>query len=250
MLKNNQKSKSWYHSIASNRRKEMLEILTKISRLHQSHKLSFIIVGACSLVIRDCLKYVAWWDVDLLFKSPEEIEKFKGVATTNRLKIFPIDEKIIDYGYLSSFQTMWGLNNVWYRVDYIYRENYYLFHSQSPLSSIIFQERVLWKNKSYSIEVPVAHPWNMFIDKLLSPRFEFDLKNRDSFSIDIRHLFILLEMYQTNPEFWQYLSSKTAEFNIQKTFKINLENLLEAKNNLGYESLPVEPAYLNYKKYL
>ena len=232
-------SEEWLQYVTPNRRRELLQVLAEISRLYQTYQSPFVLVGACSLLIRGCLKYKAWWDVDLLFESPDEITRFHKLSGTPELQIVPVDFHPIDYGYLQSMQTMWGVKNVWYRVDYIYRDEYYHFHSVSPEKDNMYRIRLNLNSQKYDLWLPVAHPWNIFIDKLLSPRLKFELGVRDGYSIDIRHIFILFSLYRHDPGFWEYISRKSTELTNGTNVKENLRNLLLAKDELGYQSVIV-----------
>ena len=239
-------SKEWHQYVAENRRRAMLEILQEISRLYRLHRLPFILIGAASLLIRGCLRYTAWWDLDLLFQSPRHIETFRQIPKRQHIQIFPIDEKLVDYGYLSSLQTMWGVYNIWYRVDYIFHNQLYEFHSLSPEESNLYQDTIHWRGEKYQLFLPVAHPWNIFIDKLLSSRLEYELQKGDAYSIDIRHLFILLDLYHREPDFWDYLSRKLSSPPQKEKFKHNLQLLLQKKDDLGYRELDLKDQNLQF----
>ncbi len=237
-------SPEWFQFVAESRRKAMLEILQEISRLFRTQRIPFLLIGAASLLIRGCLNYKAWWDLDLLFRSPGDIQTFHRFPKRQLLQIFPLDEQLIDYGYLSSQQTMWGVYNIWYRVDYIYHSNFYQFHLQTPGDDLIYRDQIHWQGETYSLFLPVAHPWNIFIDKLLSSRLEYELQETDGYSIDIRHLFILLERYHRHPDFWRYLARKLALLPGKEKFKTNLKHLWQKKEPLGYQQFDLtEPNF-------
>jgi len=231
----------WYRFVSKNRRQALLEILAEISRLYQVYRCKFILVGACSLLIRGCLKYKAWWDVDLLFRSPEDISHFQHLPVTEQLQVFPVDHQLQDYGDVSSWQNMWGSQNVWYRVDLIHRPRYYLFHLSAPSGDIFYHDTIYYQGKIYHINLPVAHPWNMFVDKLLSPRLAFELETGGAYSIDIRHLFILYSLYRREDYFWDYVVGNSSKLGALDEFKKNLKILFQKKDEFGYQDIKINP---------
>ncbi len=232
-------SRDWPKFVTEKRRLALLQILDEISRLFRLNAPPFILVGACSLLIRGCLQYKAWWDVDLLFASLDDLGCFHKLPKNDKIQIFPVDKKPVNYEYLSSMQSMWGVQNIWYRVDYIFKDNYYHFHSHVPENSNLYDFKTKDNHKSHHFTMFIAHPWNIFIEKLLSPRFEFEFKSRDGFSIDIRHLFILFEKYKEDSDFWVYLSRKSSDFGQLGKVKTNLKSLLDEREQLGYGSIEI-----------
>lgn len=230
-------SGNWLRYVSPGRRRALLEILTEISKRVQKHHFPVIVIGACSLLIRGCLQYKAWWDVDLLFETEEDLFRFHQLPKHKIMQVFPMDETLQHYEHLSSLQTMWGADHKWYRVDYIFRGDYYHFHSHTPNSSLFYQDEITWNNVDYPIRLQVAHPWNIFVEKLLSERLNLELEQQNLYSIDIRHLFKLYSLYCRQTDFWSYISDKLAGTEDKAGFKENLKKLLQKKNVLGYTGL-------------
>ncbi|GAB4367039.1 MAG: hypothetical protein Kow0042_07370 [Calditrichia bacterium] len=239
-------SKNWLKFVAESRRREFLEILEELSRLYTQHNVPFILIGASSLLMRGCLRYLAWWDFDLLFDSEEDLLKFHQLPKSESIQIFNVDPQIIQYEHLSSLQSMWGVRHIWYRMDYIFRKNYYQFHLTAPQNSLIYQEQFQWEDHIYRVHLPVAHPWNMFIDKLLSSRLQWELNSGELYSIDIRHLFSIFTLYHKDKKFWEYVGQKADELGERKQMKSTLRKLLDKREELGYSTISVTQRDLNF----
>jgi len=226
----------WYEFIAPHFRNNFLMVLEELSRLFDKNNPSFIIVGAFSLLINRVLNYTVMWDIDLLFKNKESLFNFIEFQKNKNLKIQFIDEKLMVGESISSIHTMWSFDKKWVNVDLMLRENLFELHFLTlPIENITYSETIIIGNKEYKIDLLVAHPWNVFLDKLMSPRLETEIEKCNSFGIDIRHIFAILDVYSNNPSFWNYISRTSNNINIKEKIERNLEALNSIAGSIGYK---------------
>jgi hypothetical protein len=180
------------------------------------------------------------WDVDLLFRDKFSIFKFLALPKDPKLDVVSVDEDFSDSETIVSFHTTWGFEARWINVDYLTRSKWYYFHKATIDREGNFEEEIELEGRKVHIKLPVAYPWDMFIEKVLSPRLEHDLSCLNDLSYDLRHVFILFEQEKDNPEFWNHLQRKGREFAHLPELRERLLLILEQRERVGYGHIGVE----------
>lgn len=224
----------WYQHVIPRGRHNLLNILVELSRLFEQKGESFMIIGAFSLLIRGVLTYTVLWDLDLLFKDRESMDKFIEAPKSPEVEIEHLDEKLMVGKTISSLHTAWRFTGNWLNVDYILLPGDFDFYRANPEEEITLKSEVTFEGKTYRLSLPVAAPWDMIVKKLLSPRFERELESRDSLSVDVRHVFHLLLRFGEEPTFWGMVVEKANYLGQFQKVKTNLLRLLSSKKEVGY----------------
>ncbi len=230
----------WYEHVIPRGRHNLLNILVELSRLFEQKGESFIIIGAFSLLIRGVLTYTVLWDLDLLFKDRESMDKFIEAPKSPEVEIEHLDEELMVGKTISSLHTAWRFTANWFNVDYILLPGDFDFYRANPEEEITLKSEVTFEGKSYRLNLPVATPWDMIVKKLLSPRFERELESRDSLSVDVRHVFHLLSKYGDAPAFWERVAKKAAYLKQSHQVKGNLLRFFSLKDEIGYGQMNLD----------
>ncbi len=228
----------WYSYVNEKYRLSMLLILEELSRLRAIQD-SFILVGGLSLLLWGRLQHRVLWDIDLLFLDKFSILKFLALPKDPQLDVVSLDDEFAESETIVSFHTAWSFNARWVNLDYLSRANWYYFHKSTIDRQGDFEEMVEWEGREIHIKLPVAYPWDMFIEKSLSPRLENDLSSINDLSYDLRHVFILFEQEKENPQFWQYIRRKAEEFSRLLELKQRLLWIFSQRERLGYGHIAV-----------
>lgn len=228
----------WYSFVNEKYRLGMLLILEELSRLRTIQD-NFVLVGGLSLLLWGRLQHQVLWDVDLLFKDKFSILKFLALPKDPQLDVVSLEDAFADSETIISFHTAWGFNARWVNLDYLARGNWYYFHKTTVDRQGDFEEKVEWEGREIHIKLPVAFPWDMFIEKSLSPRLENDLSSVNDLSYDLRHVFVLFEQEKENPQFWQYIRKKAEEFSRLLELKQRLLWIFGQRARLGYGHIAV-----------
>lgn len=229
----------WSSHVAAKYRLNMLLVLEELSRL-RSLQDNFALVGGLSLLMRGKLHHQVMWDIDLLFKDKFSIFKFIALPKSSMFDVISMDDQFCDSETIVSFHTAWGFQARWINVDYISRANWYYFHRTSIEREGDFEETIEQEGRQIKIKLPVAHPWDMFIEKVLSPRLENDLRYFNDFSYDLRHVFILLEQEQKKSQFWIYIRRKSEEYSRLSELKERLLYIFDQRERVGYGHIAIE----------
>jgi len=229
----------WYCYIQARYRLPMLLILEELSRLRELQD-NFVLVGGLSLLMWGRLKHQVLWDVDLLFRDKFSIFKFLALAKDPKFDVVSMDEDFSDSETIVSFHTSWGFQARWVNVDYLTRSKWYYFHKDTIDQRGDFEEEVELEGRKIHIKLPVAYPWDLFIEKSLSPRLEQDLSTSNDLSYDLRHVFILFEQERENPEFWSYIRKKTERFDRLSELKERLLSIFQQRERIGYGHVEIE----------
>ncbi|MFQ5870469.1 MAG: hypothetical protein ACE5JC_11255 [Candidatus Zixiibacteriota bacterium] len=224
----------WYEHVIPRERHNLLNILVELSHLFEQKGESFIIIGAFSLLIRGVLTYTVLWDLDLLFKDRESMDKFIEAPKSPEVEIEHLDEELMVGKTISSLHTAWRFTGNWFNVDYILLPGDFDFYRSNPEEEITLKSKVTFEGKSYRLSLPVATPWDVIVKKLLSPRLERELESRDSLSMDVRHVFHLLLKFGEEPTFWRMVVEKANYLGQFQKVKTNLLRLLSSKEEVGY----------------
>lgn len=230
----------WYDFVAPRARRNLLRILAELSRLHEEGNSSFIIIGAFSLLLRGVLNYTVLWDIDLLFRDRKSMEALIDTPKSAELEVQHLDPQLMVGETISSLHSAWRFEGGWFNVDYILIPGDYDFYLANSEAETTFQSVVHFEGKHYPLRLPLAAPWDVAIKKLLSPRLERELEGRDSFSIDIRHIYHILSKYGEEELFWERLARKAGYLGQLRKVKSRLLELLALKEEVGYAEMKLQ----------
>ncbi len=233
-------SHDWLTYVNERRRQNLLHILEELSRLQNSDNLNFIIIGALPLLIAGYLRYAVLWDIDLLFRDKKRLGEFMAVPKSPTLKIINYDEDLMVSESIASFHTAWTFNKTWFNVDYILKKNIFEFFS-SNRELEPYKQTITLENKNFHIHVNCAHPWDIIVEKVLSPRTEKELDLKIDMSVDIRHILSVYNKEKENIRFWNTVLDRAAYLHKRKRFKEIFLNILSLAPNLGYQEVEVSP---------
>jgi hypothetical protein len=232
----------WHEYIDRKRRHNFLAILEELSRRQTApvgikQTPEFVLIGAMALLMQNYLHYLAWWDVDLLFRDEESLRKFANNMAAPGLQIEQIDDEIVSTSDLVCLHTMWSFGRTWANVDYIYRPERFQFFHDTLRNQPPFSQTVGFDNREYHIALLLAHPWDIFVDKLTLSRTVEQLHQKDAFGIDLRHLVFILQRDRANPEFWQHLITQSETLGRREVLKAMLFRIIEIAPELGYNKV-------------
>lgn len=224
----------WYLWVDPKRRRNLLEILNELSRLQNEQYPAFILVGALALLIRGYLKYMVYWDVDLLFKDKKSLLDFANRPKSSHLKIVAYDDELQEKKHISSLHTFWSFDKTWFNVDYILMDNLFDFYYATLSKEGPYFAEIKVNGRLYDLNLMVAHPWDVFVQKLTTPRFRVALELKDGLSFDICHILTLFRQDGDNPRFWQWVAEKAAILKGKERVKRNLIELLSTVREFGH----------------
>jgi hypothetical protein len=227
----------WYKYIDQKRRHNFLRILEALSRQQNKHDPEFMLIGALTLVMQNYLHYLAWWDIDLLFRDEEILRKFAKSIAVPDLQIEPLDDEIISTGDIVCLHTMWSFGHTWANVDYIYRPERFHFFYETLKNRTPFSQTVMVDNCEYHISLLLAHPWDIFVDKLTLSRTVEQLQQKDAMGIDLRHIVFILQRDGADQNFWKHLIAKSDTFGRKDVLKTVLSRIIEIAPELGYKDV-------------
>jgi len=219
----------------------MLDILAELSCIQNKKMPEFLVIGALPLLMHGYLRYTALWDIDLLFRSGIEMQKFTKKSKSPMIRIVDYDDDLMVSESLTSYHTAWTSNNNWINVDYILRRELFEFYAHGAASSTPFNQRIDWQGSPYDISLCLAKPWDIITNKVVSPRTARDISLRVDTSIDIRHVFAVYNVEKNNADFWNYVVSRGSWFYTEVIFKSKFLTLLKAASDLGYDDLEISP---------
>lgn len=229
----------WLNFIDEKRRENLIKILGELSNLQDHSDINFIIIGALPLLINGYLKYVVYWDIDLLFKNINSLKEFINKPKSAFLKIANFDDDLMASENITSFHTAWSFSKSWFNVDYILRKEIFEFYTENISELKPYTETVKIENRDFNISLYFAHPWDIIVEKILSPRTEKDINLKVDMSIDIRHVFVVYTRETDNPNFWHYVLKKAKGFQKEDEFKGKFLNLLTIAKEVGYDDIAI-----------
>jgi hypothetical protein len=227
-------SPSWCSLIDAERRRDFLAILASLSDSWKGMERPFLIVGALSLVLRERLHFMAMWDIDLLFASEEEILAFIVRDPPPGVRVVHYDDELMRGAQITSFHSAWTTFGKWVNVDCMWRPTFYEFHHRTFLRDGPFVQEVDLEGEAYRLRFPLAHPWDVFIEKVTSPRFEAVVERGDGLHPDVRHVFSLLHSDGERDGFWSYVEEKASSFGLLDSVRKGLQRLRVQQELLGY----------------
>jgi hypothetical protein len=229
----------WLGHVEPSVQHNILLVLQTLSRLQDHNDPLFIIIGALPLLIRGYLHYRAFWDVDLLFPHRSTIGQFIAQPKGPSVKIIHYDDNIVNNNNISSLHTAWRFTKVWTNVDYIYRPNLYTYYTNTSADLRRFMSTFSIDNKTYTIDLSMAYPWDIFIEKVLSPRTKRDVELLVDMSVDLKHIFAIYTAEQNNKRFYEYILNKVTQLTSTQTFTALLNRILCTAPRLGYNNISI-----------
>jgi hypothetical protein len=229
--------KPWYFWVDEKRRHNLFQVLKELSGIQRKPDPQFILIGALALLIRGVLQYMVQWDADLLFRNEEALSSFVALEKSRGLRIVHYDEHLMRGKEIASLHTAWSFDGTWFNVDYILKPKTFELYHSTACNEGPFEQCVNYQGSSYGLDLFMAHPWDIFIEKVLSPRFQRELENRDWMSVDIRHVVTILEREKGNDDFWQTAHTKIGLLGKKPVFKSRLLGLVSSLPELGYGSV-------------
>ncbi len=239
---------NWLTYIDKKRTLSILQILQELSRLQNKHDLNFIIIGALPLLIKGYLKYKSYWDIDLLFRDERSLKTFIKIPKSESLTIVHFDDNLMVSKDITSFHTVWAYKRQWVNVDYIIRKRFFEFYTYNMKELKPYTQTIKTKDRTSYIDSYLAHPWDIIVEKTISPRMKKELTLKLDMSIDIRHIYTVYEREKDNVEFWDYTFEKAKYLKAQSEFKKNFLKLLSIASVLGYGDLKTSLRSINLLK--
>lgn len=229
----------WLNYIDEKRRANFVRVLVELSHLQDKKDLNFIIIGALTLLMQGYLKYTAYYDIDLLFKDINRLKEFINRPKPHNLQIVNYDEELMISEKITSFHTAWSLTKTWFNVDYILRPGIFEFYVENTSVLKPYTALVELKDGKFPIELCIAHAYDIFIEKVLSPRLEKDINLKVDMSVDLRHIYIIYSKELTNQDFWHYVEEKIKRIGREKEFKDRLLIILKLAPEIGYKNIEI-----------
>jgi hypothetical protein len=230
---------NWLNHIDEKRRVNLLQILEELSHLQDKTDLDFIIIGALPLLFNNYLKYKVYWDIDLLFKNERRFTNFIEKPKSRGLRIVDLDDTLMIDKNISSYHTVWAFDHIWFNVDYILRPGFFHYYTDALAQAKPYKEKIQLANNSYNIELYIAHPWDIIVEKIFSPRTARDLELKVDTSVDLRHIVAVYVQEKNNVEFWEYAFKKAELLQGEATFKATFLKILDELSEFGYCDIEV-----------
>lgn len=234
----------WLNYVDEKRRLNFIKVLGELSRLQDKDELNFIIIGALTLLMQDYLKYTAYWDIDLLFKNANKLKEFINKPKAHALQIVNYDDELMISEKITSFHTAWSFTRTWFNVDYILREGIFDFYTENIKQMKPYTALIELKDGKFPVELYIAHAYDIFVEKVLSPRLEKDIDLKVDMSVDIRHIYIIYSKEIENQNFWEYVQQKIERLNREKEFKDKLLTILRLAPEIGYQDIEIPESVL------
>jgi hypothetical protein len=224
----------WLACVVEREREPLIRVLSLLSDLGRSPGPDFILIGALSLLIRGVLQQTSLWDVDLLFSEKHALRKFaRRAGGEDRVRITNYEDDLMVNRGIASLHTAWNPGGAWVNVDYILRDWNFEFYLRGRTGEGPYRESRELRGEKFEISLYLAHPWDILIDKLTSPRLERELRQRDPLGTDVLHVFEVIRREGDDVKLWVYLESKAMELpDPDRPFR-NLRLALASAEELG-----------------
>lgn len=229
----------WLNFVDDKRRKNMVAIMQALSSLQDTRNPNFIIIGAIPLLIKGYFNYTVFWDIDLLFRDVNCLKEFIGRPKPPTAKIVNYDEDLMISENITSFHTAWTFDRSWVNVDYILKGKTFEFYVEDINALEPYRETIKLAGTEYQISLFLAHPWDVILEKILSPRTEKEADLRVDMSVDIRHIYLVYARESENADFWRHLLGKARRFNQETELKEKFMQILKISRELGYEDIKI-----------
>lgn len=229
----------WLNYIDEKRRLNFVKILVELSQLQDKKNLNFIIIGALTLLMQGYLKYTAYYDIDLLFKDINRLKEFINHPKPHNLQIVNYDEELMISEKITSFHTAWSFTKTWFNVDYIIRPGIFEFYVENPSVLKPYTTLVELKEGKFPVDLCIAHAYDIFVEKVLSPRLDKDINLKVDMSVDVRHIYIIYAKEFANQNFWDYIEQKAKKIERGREFKDKLLTILKLAPEIGYKEIEI-----------
>ncbi len=229
----------WLNYIDRKRRVNLIQILQCLSQLQDKRTLNFIVIGALPLLVSGYLTYKVYWDIDLLFRDNNGIKKFMEKPKPKMLRIVEYDDALMVSKNITSFHTAWAFNRTWFNVDYIVRKAFFEFYTHDIDQLMSYKGSITVDHTNFKMCLYMAHPWDIIVEKVISPRTARDVELQIDTSIDLRHIFAVYTSEKTNLEFWHYIFEKTKSLCSEHDFKAKFLKIISSATELGYSDLEI-----------
>ncbi len=100
------------------------------------------------------------------------------------------------------------------------------------------------KEGKFPVELYIAHAYDIFVEKVLSPRLEKDIDLKVDMSVDIRHIYIIYSKEIENQNFWEYVQQRIERLNREREFKDKLLTILRIAPEIGYQNIEIPESVL------
>jgi len=226
----------WLEQIPQHYRRGLVSALADVSRFVDS---DFIIIGALPLLILGIIDYQAVWDIDLLFENQGDVDSFT--------RKFKYDSMIYDKPMIGSsittLRAAFKSCGVWFNIDLIVKDQvcYQIFSRSAKIYSNLIEY-----NGPFQMMLPLADPVSILADKLTSPRLIRDLKQGNSLSIDLRHIFYILNRFQDEEKFYPRLMDDGRSLSQVQLVTDNLAAIIKQKEGFGYCDFKPSPRLLAF----
>jgi protein associated with RNAse G/E len=143
--------------------------------------------------------------------------------------------------HITSFHSAWAFGKTWFNVDYILRDDLFKFYTADITHLMPYERTMKIGEIDFEISLYLAHPWDIIVSKVVSPRTVRDISLGVDTSIDVRHIFTVYKKEKNNLDFWRRAISRAQFFCDKRTFKAKFLELLTAAPALGYDELDISP---------
>lgn len=229
----------WIKYVDSKRQISFLRTLETLSSLQDSDTKNFIVIGALPLLIAGYLKYIVFWDFDLLFRDKASLLGFNDLKKPEDLRIVEYDDQLMIGAHITSFHTAWTFGTKWINVDYILKANIYDFYTQTIHHHGPLHQALAYDGRAYNICLFTAHPWDIIVEKILSPRTARDLELGVDTSIDIRHIMAVFKKEGANQQFWDHILTRAPRIGDINTFRSTFWRIISLSPQLGYTDIMI-----------
>lgn len=234
----------WTDRLGEKRRADLLLVLNEISRLRAHGAPEFVVIGAIPLLVRGYLEYRALWDVDLLFRDENAISAFASLPKDAGLRVVDYAGDCLRSHGITSYLTTWKFQRAWINVDLIARGALFEFFRSG--SSPPWIETFDLGDRHLTIELPCAAAWDIFVDKVLSPRMRRDIEAQASISVDLRHVAIICQRDGGDRRFWEHVVGQSRRLGREPEFLAMMRSIIRHAARVGYANLAPTPLATRY----
>lgn len=230
---------AWIKYVDTKRQTSFLRALETLSGLQDHETLNFIVIGAFPLLTAGYLEYIVYWDFDLLFRDIMVLHGFNDLKKPGDLRIVAYDDDLMIGSTIASLHTAWTFGTKWINVDCILKPGAYDFYTHSLHSRGPLRQSIAHEGRTYTIDLFMAHPWDIIAEKVLSTRTARDLELGVDTSVDIRHILAVFRKEGGNSRFWDHLAARVPQIGDIATFKNIFWRIITHADELGYRDVAI-----------
>jgi hypothetical protein len=238
----------WHSCLVDKQRPEFLSCLQELSRLQEKSRPAFLLIGGAALLLQGVRQKLQWWDIDLMFRDKVALFDFLRLEKHPQLRVQFIDEGESQRSGLHFAHTKWRFYNCWTNVDCIIREGYFDFYLATAQARQPFLQQIKINGQTYHLNLLLAHPWDVIIDKLTLERFEVSLEMLSSLDKDLPHIWEALKRSGDDPAFFAHLTRQAKRLGKDEFLRENLLALLNGAKELGYDTEEISPQVRQFAK--